>query len=132
MRWATASTRGSDAIADCAAAALLLALRAAPLALREVPPPLREAPPALREVPLREEEAPPERADRERELPLLVPLLPLLPLLLLRVVRRLPVERLPVERPPVERRVWPLPDEPPELDPPPEPLLLACGMPSSF
>jgi hypothetical protein len=103
MRWAAASTRGSDAIAACAAAAPPLALRAAPAALREAPPALREAPPELREAPLREEEAPPERAEPERELRALVPLLLPLPLLLLRVVRRVPVERLPVDRVPVER-----------------------------
>lgn len=92
IRCAAASTRGSDAIAACAAPAALLAAWRDELA---PPVPLR-ARPLLREAP------PPERVERERLVRALVPLLPLL-LLLLRVVRRLPVERLPLERLPVER-----------------------------
>src|SRR5947209_1749875 len=42
---------------------------------------------------------------------------------------RVPLDRVPLEREPVERRDELRPDEPPELEP--EPLLLAWGMPAS-
>jgi hypothetical protein len=105
MRCATASTRGSDATADWAAAAAPVALRAERARLDE------------------ERDEAPDRVERARVLLALVPLLPLP--LLLRVVRRLPVERPPLELLLVERLDWLRPDELPE----PEPLLLACGIP---
>jgi len=108
IRSATASTLGSDAIADWAAPAAPVALWAEP-ALRDE---------GRDEVP--------DLVERERVLRALVPLLPAP--LLLRVVRRVPVARLPLALLPVERLDWPRPEEPPE----PEPLLLACGIPSSF
>jgi hypothetical protein len=108
-RCAAASRRGSAAAAVCAAPAL---------ADRDDASPDREERDA---VPLARED----RARLVVPLPrlLVAPLRLLVPLLLLRVVRFVPVERLPVERLAGLR-----PDEPPELDSAPEPLLLACGM----
>jgi hypothetical protein len=95
MRCANASTRGSEAVVDCAAPAA-------------------------------------EAEERELVLRALAPLLLLFFVVRLAAVERLPLARLPVDRLPVERLVRPLPDDPPELDPDPDPLLLACGMPYSF